>query len=372
MNVQMKKIMGFAALLLLVVVGGCQSDDPTHFVLKGTLRPDDGIEQVYLSYEKDGKRICDTATVSGGRFRFEGHIDGAVSARLSNAKRQGMELYLAPARMEFSGSLATPENFTLTNSPMNDEYMEYMKKIMPLYKQAEALQQATRQGNGADVQGQFELLKQEASKIDHEVMSSPTSRYGIVLLDRNLASLSIKEIKAYFDAYSEEVQNSSAGKKVATYLQRAAKLQPGQPAPQLEGTDINGKHFQLSDLKGKYVILDFWASWCRPCRASNPHLIELWNKYHKKGLEIVCVASDDSNEGAWRAAVEKDGIGMFHHLLCGLKQNADGSYDFSADKGKIYNVHYLPTKYLIDAEGKIVGKLDTDEITAKLAKVFGK
>lgn len=367
----MKKLMGFAALWLLIVLGGCQSD-PTRFVLNGTLRPNDGVETVYLKYEKDGTRVCDTARVSDGCFRFEGHIDGAVAATLLDNRQRELECYLSPANMEFVGSPAEPYDFTLTNSPMNDEYTVYMKKVLPLYKRAEALQQAARQGNGGNVQGEFELLRQELGKIDREVLKRPSSRYGIILLERNLSSLSLKEIKAYFDAYSEEVHNSSAGKKVAAYLQRAASLQPGQPAPQLEGTDINGQHFRLSDLKGKYIILDFWASWCGPCRASNPHLIELWKKYHEKGLEIVCVADDDGNEKAWHAAVEQDGIGMFHHLLSGKKRNADGSYDFSADKSKIYNVHFLPTKFFIDADGKMVGKMDTGEMEAKLAEAFGK
>lgn len=361
-------------IILFICIGGCVSgscqSDPTRFVLNGTFRPDDDVKTVYLRYEKDGKQIYDTATVSGSHFRFEGNIDAPASATLFDEQQRRMELYLTPAKMEFAGSLAEPYQFTLTGSPMNDEYMEYMDKVLPLYKKAEVLQKEMQNAGNSDARKQLESLGQQVNEIEREFIACPASRYGIVLLERKLANLSLEEIEHYFDSYTEEVRNSSPGWKVDAEIQRAKRLLPGQPAPELVGTDIDGKPFRLSELQGKYVILDFWASWCAPCRASNPHLIGLWNKYHEKGLEIVCVADDDGSRDAWRNAIEKDGVGMFHHLLRGLKSNGNG-FDRSNDLSLIYNVHSLPTKFLIDSNGKIVGKVSTEEITTKLAEVFG-
>ena len=124
-------------------------------------------------------------------------------------------------------------------------------------------------------------------------------------------------------------------------------------------------------LKGKYVILDFWASWCVPCRQSFPHVKELYEKYHQKGLEVFCVADNDDSEDAWKKAIEKDGVEMFIHVLCG-RENDQGMQkpDYSGDISKAYAVHFLPTKYLIDNEGKIVGKFDDVTLDIKLKEIF--
>ena len=124
------------------------------------------------------------------------------------------------------------------------------------------------------------------------------------------------------------------------------------------------------------VLLDFWASWCKPCRASNPHVKALYEKYRKKGFDVVYIASDDSNPNAALKAIEQDGIKKYHHLLSGLKQLKDANgkpmgYDKSEDIGEKYAIHFLPTKYLIDREGKIIGQVDDKTLDAKLKEIFG-
>ena len=149
---------------------------------------------------------------------------------------------------------------------------------------------------------------------------------------------------------------------------------PGTEAYAFAATDINGKEFRLAGLRGKVVLLDFWASWCAPCRASNPHLKELYAKYKDKGFEVVCIADDDTNPDAWRQAVEKDGIGAFHHVLRGFKM-ADGVQDHSADISEHYGIHFLPTKILVGKNGMIVGRYgggEVEQLDAKLAEIFGK
>jgi len=123
------------------------------------------------------------------------------------------------------------------------------------------------------------------------------------------------------------------------------------------------------------VLLDFWASWCAPCRKGNPHLLELYERYRSRGLEIIGVSDDDSKPEAWKKAVEKDGIGVWKHVLRGLKRTANGGYDNSEDKSKSYGIHTLPTKILIDPTGKIIGRYggggeQEEAMDAKLAALF--
>ncbi|HBB06388.1 MAG TPA: thioredoxin, partial [Bacteroides sp.] len=118
---------------------------------------------------------------------------------------------------------------------------------------------------------------------------------------------------------------------------------------------------------------DFWASWCVPCRKSNPHMKEMYAKWHDKGLEYVYVADNDSNPDNWRKAIKEDGLEAFHHVLRGLKvdrSNGGYKFDHTNDISEKYAIHFLPTKYLIDREGKIVGKFESDELEAKLKEIF--
>ena len=129
----------------------------------------------------------------------------------------------------------------------------------------------------------------------------------------------------------------------------------------------------LSDYKGKYVLLDFWASWCVPCRAGNPHLKELYAKYHDKGIEFIGVSDDDSKPDAWHKAVEKDGL-PWRHVLRGLDmQKLMNNQPNPNDISEKYGIHTLPTKILIDPAGKIIGRYseESEPLDAELKKIFG-
>lgn len=135
-------------------------------------------------------------------------------------------------------------------------------------------------------------------------------------------------------------------------------------------TDINEKPISLEDFKGQYILLDFWASWCGPCRAGNPHLISLYKKYHDKGVEFIGIASDDNNIPAWHKAIKKDRVGIWRHILSGNKRKGN-------DIGDKYAIHTLPTKILIDPTGKIIGRYGADgendaAMDKKFEEIFGK
>ena len=174
-------------------------------------------------------------------------------------------------------------------------------------------------------------------------------------------------LKAAWDALDPQVQTyGDFADDIRKELEELAKVRPGSPAPDFTTTDINGKPFTLSSLRGKLVILDFWASWCGPCRKSNPHMRELYDKYHSRGLDFVYVSDDDRKPEAWRKAVEQDklvGEG-YHHVLRGVKWNRSKGMegiDRSNDISDKYAIHFLPTKYLIDKKGNIVCKIDENE-----------
>lgn len=121
-------------------------------------------------------------------------------------------------------------------------------------------------------------------------------------------------------------------------------------APEIKLKNTEGKEIKLSDLRGKMVLIDFWASWCRPCRMENPNVVEAYEKYNKskfkngKGFEVFSV-SLDKNEDAWKAAIAKDNLHWSSHV-----------WDVNGSASREYNVQFIPTAFLIDGEGNIVAQ----------------
>ena len=209
------------------------------------------------------------------------------------------------------------------------------------------------------------------------VKKYPSTALAANFLCMNTGRMTLEQLKEAYNKLDETAKQTSAGKEIAAEIATLDRVAPGNPAPEIAKNDlVTGKPFALSSLKGKVVLLDFWASWCVPCRKSNPHVKALYEKYRKKGFDVVYVADNDSRPEDVLKAIDQDGIRKYHHVLRGLKtlKDANGKmtgFDKSEDVSEQYAIHFLPTKYLIDREGKIIGKVNDEELDAKLKEIFG-
>lgn len=144
------------------------------------------------------------------------------------------------------------------------------------------------------------------------------------------------------------------------YRYRQPNFVMGDAAPDFEAILKSGEKARLSDLRGKYVLLQFWGSWCGPCRAENPHLVNLYQRYHEGGFEIFSIGIEQRPE-AWAKAIAADGMVWKYHAM--------ESQDFSGGQARQYNIHSIPTTFLLDPQGTIVGvNLSPEQIGKTLSK----
>lgn len=185
------------------------------------------------------------------------------------------------------------------------------------------------------------------------IKEHPNAFASLFFLSMDAKEYSLTELETAYNALSDKYKNTRPGKGLASRIESLKVIQNGGPAPDFAKMDINGKRVSLSEFRGKYVLIDFWGSWCGPCRAANPHLKELYAQYASKGFEIVGVASEkvsgqEQAEKMWKAAVEKDGL-TWTNLL-------NNETNMQQDVVAMYSVEGYPTQILLDPQGKIIAR----------------
>jgi len=227
-----------------------------------------------------------------------------------------------------------PEKQQEINTSMQKEFSEFQNNRQNFIGQNPNSAALMPVLSALDVEREFELYESIVSQLVTGFADSPT----------------IKEINKQFLASKEKKE---AGNMFAT----------GKLAPDFTDTKIDGKPMKLSDLRGKVVLLDFWASWCGPCRRENPNVVKLYDHYNKDGFTVMSV-SMDQDKAKWQAAIEADNLKWPNHVS-DLK-------GWACAAGKIYQVTGIPFTVLIDQEGKIIKtNLRGEELELELQRIFG-
>lgn len=346
-----------------------------NYTVSGSLKNAEG-KKVYL-YSGDRMSMRqDSTVVSNGVFTFKGNLDKPfVSGRIivgpiSYTSNPVMwEVALEPTQITFQGDYNSPAEAVVKGGKAQDELNAIAKEKLSF--EAPLRELSAKMARGENRDSIMKLMepyeKQYAAYSSNFYRERTNSYFATRYLAMDMSRMSYDELKAIWDNLSPEVRKyGDNADEIAKELAVLAKVRPGSPAPDFTATDINGKQFTMSSLRGKVVIIDFWASWCGPCRKSNPHMRELYAKFHDRGLDFVFVSDDDTSPDKWRKAVEQDQLigDGYHHVLRGMKWDRSKGMegmDHTNDISDKYAIHFLPTKYLIDKKGNIVCKIDEGE-----------
>jgi thiol-disulfide isomerase/thioredoxin len=380
-----KKII-LSIFVFTTLAAGAQQKLNNQFVLKGQVT---GIEGGWLNLYYtgiDGKRIHDSTELKNGSFSFKGKISEPTMAYLGlkeekRSQDNSVSFFIEPSEMNVVLPLNKFGDATFKGSKTQNEYAALQTKKQKIQERWKVVMDTLSAVNKRS-NVQFQELKNwvlqpyqaEMKDLDYAFFAShPQSPVTAYMLRFYVSSLSLDTLQAYYDKLGKKLQQTNDGKDLANEIQKLRGGSPGSMAKNFTATDINGKELSLGDFKGKYVLLDFWASWCVPCRAGNPHLKELYSRYKEKGIEFIGVSDDDRNHDAWHKAVEKDGL-PWRHVLRGLDmEKRMNNEPNEKDISEKFGIHTLPTKILIDRSGKIIGRYSEDEapLDAKLKEIFG-
>jgi thiol-disulfide isomerase/thioredoxin len=169
--------------------------------------------------------------------------------------------------------------------------------------------------------------------------------------------ISLDSTKSIFNGLDNSLKKSIYGKYIIEDIRKKENMRIGNPAPNFKANDLNQQTVTLTQFKGKSVVLiDFWASWCVPCRESIPHLKTIYNKYHSKGLEVIAVSIDEDKK-AWMEAVKQDSTGMWYHIPVAEKWPCGSEQLTNDDIEQNYSYVGVPNLIIIDKNGKIIDRI---------------
>ena len=349
----MKKLVQIALSFLIL---SC-SDESEKFKIIGTTDLDDGKKIFRVVADQNNQPIVlDTILVSKGEFKFQGTvIEPDINFLYMEGIQGNVGFIVEPGTIKaklLKDDLGSSE-FKGTTS--NDSYILYKNEtkslINSLNEIATEYERAMALGDdllGNDLAEQHNDLRKKVKEYEIKfIQTHNNSFFSALFLEKYLSAkdLDVEMAKIYYNNLDDKIRNTKTGNNIYNLVNVSKKkIEVGELAPRFEGPDPNGSILKMNDLLGKVTILDFWASWCRPCRVENPNFVRIYNKFNGKGLNIIGI-SLDRDKNNWIKAISDDGL--VWSQISNLKFWNDPI-------AKLYNISFIPQTYILDEEGRIL------------------
>ncbi len=327
--------------------------------------------QVDLIRRVNGKyQTVDSVKAKNGKFTFKGTIDFPEICYIQLGDRRHIaQLFLENSKIELIANYDSLNNAKVSGSATHDEYEQYGKEVSHFdSKSKDVYAQFIEAKNNNDEQAMkqaekmYDELMEERSKfIENYIVSHNKSKIAPFILSSIYYSMETSKLDSMLNLFDPSLDSSSYTKMLKEKLAVLLKVKVGKQAPDFELNDTTGKPISLSSFKGKYLLIDFWASWCGPCRAENPNNVAIYKDFKDKGFEILGVSFDTKHEN-WVKAIKDDGLTW--PQVSDLK-----GWDSAA--GKLYAVSGIPHTVLLDKDGVIIAKnLRGEKLREKIAEVL--
>lgn len=381
----MKKYLLIAATAAFVV--SCNKLADNQYEISGTV--DASLNGKNVILEKQGGMMgmtpVDTAKVEDGKFVFKGSTNEPALHFISVDGVQGKtEFILEEGAIDIAVDKDSIFKSKKTGTYNNDKLTEYYNSMSGLRKkmadfqkknQAEMMDAYKKQDTAVmnRLNKSYEAIGKEMKEISKNFTEKNPKAFITVLLLKqafNMEQVPYAEMKKKYDALDAELKKTKEGKELKEFIdkanqQQAAKgnVEIGATAPDFSANTPDGKKMSLKEAMGKVTIIDFWASWCKPCRLENPNVVAMYNELHAKGLNIIGV-SLDKDAAKWKEAIAADKLTWNH--VSNLKF-------WDEPIAVQYGVQSIPATFVLDASGKIVAKdLRGAELKAKVAELLAK